>query len=55
VHANFIVAEGPTSAHEVRTLIEQCREAVATRFGVHLRDEIVYLGEWAADAPQGQR
>lgn len=55
VHANFIVAEGPTSAREVRTLIEQCREAVATRFGVHLRDEIVYLGEWAADAPQGQR
>ena len=55
VHANFIVAEGAASAREVRTLIEQCREAVASRFGVHLRDEIVYLGEWAADAPQEPR
>lgn len=54
VHANFIVAAGPTSARDVRAVIEQCREAVATRFGVHLRDEIVYLGDWAADAPQGQ-
>lgn len=54
VHANFIVADGPASARDVRALIEQCREAVATRFGVHLRDEIVYLGDWAADAPQGQ-
>lgn len=54
VHANFIVAAGSASARDVRALIEQCREAVATRFGVHLRDEIVYLGDWTADAPQGQ-
>ena len=55
VHANFIVAESGTSARDVRALIEQCRETVASRFGVHLRDEIVHLGEWAADAPQEPR
>jgi UDP-N-acetylmuramate dehydrogenase len=55
VHANFIVADGPTSAREVRTLIERCRTAVATRFGVHLRDEIVYLGDWTADPSQEPR
>jgi UDP-N-acetylmuramate dehydrogenase len=54
VHANFIVAQGPTTATDIRALIEQCREAVASRFGVHLRDEIVYLGDWTADSQQGQ-
>lgn len=50
VHANFIVADGPTTARDVDALIEQCRKAVATRFGVLLRDEIVRLGEWTTDA-----
>ncbi len=46
-HGNFIVNEGGASAAEVRRLIERCREAVRAKFGVELRDEIVYLGESA--------
>ena len=43
-HGNFIVNEGGASADEIRALIEACRERVRARFGVELRDEIVYLG-----------
>jgi UDP-N-acetylmuramate dehydrogenase len=43
-HANFIVNQGGASAQEIRELIEQCKRAVRDRFGVELREEIVYLG-----------
>ena len=43
-HGNFIVNEGTASADEIRRLIERCRATVRERFGVALRDEIVYLG-----------
>jgi UDP-N-acetylmuramate dehydrogenase len=43
-HGNFIINEGQASAAEIRELIERCRGAVSDRFGVALRDEIVYLG-----------
>lgn len=43
-HANFIVNEGGASARDIRTLIERCKRAVRERFGVELREEIVYLG-----------
>jgi UDP-N-acetylmuramate dehydrogenase len=43
-HGNFIVNEGTATAHDIRELIETCRTAVRERFGVELRDEIVYLG-----------
>lgn len=43
-HGNFIVNEGTASAADIRRLIERCREQVRSRFGVELRDEIVYLG-----------
>lgn len=46
VHANFIVNQGNATADDVRRLIESCRREVHARFGVHLRDEIVYLGEF---------
>jgi len=46
VHANFVVNEGGASAREVATLIERMREAVATRFGVVLEEEIVRVGEF---------
>src|SRR6185436_20338142 len=39
-HGNFIVNEGTASAGDIRRLIERCR----VKFGVELRDEIVYLG-----------
>jgi UDP-N-acetylmuramate dehydrogenase len=46
-HANFIVNEGGASAAEIRALIDLCRAAVRDAFGVELRNEIVYLGEFS--------
>jgi len=46
LHGNFIVNEGGATAREIRTLIERCKREVAARFGVTLREEIVYLGEF---------
>ncbi|HEX4914044.1 MAG TPA: UDP-N-acetylmuramate dehydrogenase [Vicinamibacterales bacterium] len=45
-HANFIINEGAASAADIRDLIERCRAAVRDQFGVALRNEIVYLGEF---------
>jgi UDP-N-acetylmuramate dehydrogenase len=45
-HGNFIVNEGAATAADIKTLIEQCRAAVRGQFGVELREEIVYLGEF---------
>jgi UDP-N-acetylmuramate dehydrogenase len=44
VHANFIVNEGQATAADVRRLIARCKAVVRERFGVDLREEIVYLG-----------
>lgn len=44
-HANFIVNDGHATAREIRTLIERARAAVRDRFGVELRDEVVFLGK----------
>jgi UDP-N-acetylmuramate dehydrogenase len=43
-HANFIVNEGGATAADVRGLIERCKREVRQRFGVDLREEIVFLG-----------
>jgi len=43
-HANFIVNDGGARALDVRELIERCKRDVHSRFGVGLREEIVYLG-----------
>jgi UDP-N-acetylmuramate dehydrogenase len=43
-HANFIVNEGGASAAEIKELVERCKLDVRSRFGVTLREEIVYLG-----------
>jgi UDP-N-acetylmuramate dehydrogenase len=45
-HANFIVNDGRATARDIHTLIARCRDAVRERFGVELREEIVYLGEF---------
>lgn len=43
-HANFIVNDGGASADDIRMLVDEARTAVRERFGLELRDEIVYLG-----------
>lgn len=50
-HGNFIVNDGSATAAEIRALIERCREAIRVQFGVVLRDEIVYVGEFKARIP----
>jgi UDP-N-acetylmuramate dehydrogenase len=45
-HGNFIVNERRATAAEIRGLIDLCRSRVAERFGVTLREEIVYLGDF---------
>ncbi|MEO8078035.1 MAG: UDP-N-acetylenolpyruvoylglucosamine reductase, partial [Acidobacteriota bacterium] len=44
-HANFIVNQGGATAREIRELIECCKAEVLARFGVALREEIVFLGD----------
>lgn len=46
VHGNFIVNERAATAAEIRQLVARCQQAVRDRFGVALREEIVYLGDW---------
>jgi UDP-N-acetylmuramate dehydrogenase len=45
-HGNFIVNDGTATAADIKRLIDDCRAAVRDRFGVALRDEIVYLGDF---------
>lgn len=45
-HGNFIVHNGAATAADIRTLVERCKSGVSTRYGVALREEIVYLGEF---------
>lgn len=45
-HANFIVTDRGASASDVRALGELVRATVAERFGVALRYEIEFVGEW---------
>jgi UDP-N-acetylmuramate dehydrogenase len=46
-HANFIVNHGAATARDIRTLIDRCKADVRTQFGVELREEIVYLGDFS--------
>ena len=48
-HANFIVNEGGASAGDIRDLVERCKRDVRSRFGVGLREEIVYLGDFGVE------
>jgi UDP-N-acetylmuramate dehydrogenase len=45
-HGNFIVNEGTATAADIRRLIERCRISVREKFGVELREEIRYLGDF---------
>ena len=45
-HGNFIVNEGTATASDIQRLIERCRTSVREKFGVELREEIQYLGEF---------
>ena len=38
--------DGAATADDIRRLIDRCRIGVRERFGVELREEIVYLGSF---------
>jgi len=46
VHANFVVNEGGATAGDIRRLAELARTTVRDRFGVELRYEVVFLGQF---------
>jgi UDP-N-acetylmuramate dehydrogenase len=46
IHGNFIVSNGSASAADIRALVDRCRDSVERQFGIALREEIVYLGDW---------
>ena len=48
-HGNFIVNEGAATATDIRRLVELCRRRVREQFGVELKEEIVYLGDFDVD------
>ena len=43
---DFIFNEGGATACDIRLLVGRCRDEVRARFGVDLREEIVYLGDF---------
>jgi UDP-N-acetylmuramate dehydrogenase len=45
-HANFVVNDGRATAADIRALVEAARSGVHERFGVLLRDEVVFLGKF---------
>lgn len=53
-HANFIVNEGGATARQIRALIERCKADVHAKFGVTLREEMVYLGFPELDMRNGR-
>lgn len=53
-HANFIVAEGPTTAEDVHRVLRDVQQAVAARSGVWLRPEVVLAG-FAEPEPEPAR
>ena len=51
LHANFIVTDrGGARAADVRAVGDDVRATVAERFGVQLRYEIEFVGEWPSEA-----
>lgn len=49
LHANFIVADRGGRASDVRAVADHVRDVVARRFGVELRYEIEFVGDWPAE------
>ncbi len=50
-HGNFVVNDGTATASDIQRVIEHCRRTVRDRFGVELKEEIVYLGDFSGSSP----
>jgi len=51
-HANFIVNDGRGTAADVRALVDEVAATVERESGVRLEPEVVFLGDWPAEAGQ---
>ena len=54
-HANFLVNDRKGTADDVRRLGERVRAEVATRFGVELEPEVVFVGDWGPSWAEAAR
>ncbi len=45
-HCGFVVNRGGATAEDVRAVIRSVQEKVEEQFGVHLEEEVIYLGEF---------
>jgi UDP-N-acetylmuramate dehydrogenase len=48
-HGNFIVSDGRATAADIRSLVRRCQAEVRRQFGVELREEIRWVGEFEDD------
>ena len=46
MHANFIVNAGNATAQDIKNLSEYVQSAVAEKFAIELKREIILLGEF---------
>jgi UDP-N-acetylmuramate dehydrogenase len=46
VHANFVVNDANATARDIWKLAQEARDAVRREFGVELRNEVVFLGNF---------
>jgi UDP-N-acetylmuramate dehydrogenase len=46
VHGNFLVSDGTATAADIRALVRLCHDEVLRQFGVHLREEVRWVGEF---------
>lgn len=49
-HANFILNVGNASSTEIYRLAKLVQSVVYEKFGVHLEEEVLYLGDWTFQA-----
>jgi len=45
LHANFIINTGQATAEDVLSLMEQIKNTIASKYGVHLVPEVFFVGE----------
>ncbi len=45
-HANIIINEGGATAHDIRALIGEVKQAVFDQTGFGLEEEVIYTGDW---------
>ena len=45
-HANFIINVGGAKAADVRALIDLVKKTIREKFGVEMKPEVQFIGDW---------